>query len=393
MKEISSKFNLMVLLLLSILLFFTSCSDDSGPGPDDMILDEWYEIDPTEKYSSFKYGGLEPSCSNAPGTVPNFSFFAKKTETSNLVIFFQGGGACWHENNCINDPTYTNAQLEIIQAFQINYFNGILNKYNSANPFSDWNFVYIPYCTGDLHTGARDTTYEKDEIRHRGFVNFQLVMKWISINIKNPEKIFVAGSSAGAYGAALNFPYIKDKYPDATIYVLGDAGNGVIPGSFLATADSAWDIQFHSVFGPNPLQLSVSAIYSIIASTYSDTIFAQFTNAWDGTQSYFYNVMLNIDTPALWDDYSGVQCDWNSNLYALLEDVTEPNYRYYVASGDSHTILLDGALYTDNSGGLIFVDWLSAMLEASVPIDGSSDFQDSECTADCEVPAGLVCSK
>jgi hypothetical protein len=46
--------------------------------------------------------------------------------------------------------------------------------------------VYIPYCTGDIHMGANDATYGGYEIKHRGFVNFQAVLKYLEDNIDRP---------------------------------------------------------------------------------------------------------------------------------------------------------------------------------------------------------------
>ena len=113
--------------------------------------------------------------------------------------------------------------------------SGIWDFDNDQNPLKDYNAVYIPYCTGDIHWGANDAVYPDtlgvyggipQTIRHRGFVNFQVVLKWIRDNFENPEKIFVSGSSAGSYGAIMGFPYIKESFPRSKVYVLGDAGNG-----------------------------------------------------------------------------------------------------------------------------------------------------------------------
>ena len=36
--------------------------------------------------------------------------------------------------------------------------DGIFNRLNPTNPIRDWNMVYVPYCTGDIHGGDADTT-------------------------------------------------------------------------------------------------------------------------------------------------------------------------------------------------------------------------------------------
>jgi hypothetical protein len=77
------------------------------------LPDEWTEIDPLYEYPGFKFNGLEPACSNAPGTPGDeFTFFVKGGKKNNLVIFFQGGGACWDLMNCVAFPTYYQFQEE-----------------------------------------------------------------------------------------------------------------------------------------------------------------------------------------------------------------------------------------------------------------------------------------
>lgn len=41
-----------------------------------------------------------PTCSNAPGTTPDFSFFFRQGTADGLVVFFNGGGSCWNDETC-----------------------------------------------------------------------------------------------------------------------------------------------------------------------------------------------------------------------------------------------------------------------------------------------------
>ena len=40
------------------------------------------------------------TCSGYPGMDPAFRFWARKTASKNLVVFFEGGGACWDNLTC-----------------------------------------------------------------------------------------------------------------------------------------------------------------------------------------------------------------------------------------------------------------------------------------------------
>ena len=70
-----------------------------------------------------------------------------------LLIYFQGGGACFNSATCGANPANFNSgtfALAVLAGGQ----QGIFNASDSANPFRDWNAVFIPYCTGDVHAGA-----------------------------------------------------------------------------------------------------------------------------------------------------------------------------------------------------------------------------------------------
>ena len=281
---------------------------------------------------------------------------------------------------------------------------GIFDAKNPDNPFKDWYFVYIPYCTGDIHWGASDVDYvdfldflptDSWTIRHRGFVNFKLVMQWVEENFQMPFRIFVTGSSAGGYGAIMGFPTIKEAYPDSQVYVLGDAANGIVGEDFQEDSIFNWDIQvptwipgFEAGYTPD---MEISDVYLNIADYYTDSKLGQFTTAWDWNQTFFYYVMLNIDDPGSWETgWPAEWCSWNSKMldYAYETADGAPNYRYYIAAGDYHTIMMSPEFYTEDSAGVSFAKWVKMMVNNPLnPHWGSpgGKWQNVECT-DCLDP-------
>ena len=377
------------------------------PGP-------WTEIDPAQVYPEFTYNGLTPSCAACPPTIDaetgetityddKFTFFTRKGHSNNLVIYFQGGGACWDSVNCLYEHTYyEEVPPSILFAFPRGM--GIFDGTKPSNPFRSWNFVYIPYCTGDIHWGARDAVYTdtwnlyggvSQTIRHRGFVNFQVALKWAVDNFPSPRKIFVAGSSAGSYGAILGFPYVKEAFPQSEVYVLGDAGNGVVAPDFTTTGMTHWNVQFPSWIPgfdnqSHPEELNQAEMYSLIAAYYPESKIAQYTTAWDSNQAWFYNVQLNTEDPLLWDLTDPVWCDWHTQMLDFVHYTAAlaPNYRYYIAAGDIHTILMSPDFYTENSTGIPFLSWVQAMVSNPFGTEGPTlqgRWMNLECK-DCEDP-------
>lgn len=358
--------------ILSIFLLSPLVSAKAPFIPD--LPEEWVLIDPGELYGDFEYNGLEPACSNGlDAENDDFFFFAKGGTVNNLVVYFQGGGACWDPLTCLTVQPFS--QDCTLDDKPINY-GGMFDFQNSDNPFKNWSFVFIPYCTGDIHWGANDKTYSgfvtidgstvpvTHTIQHRGFVNFQVVLKYITDTFKKPHKIFVTGSSAGAYGALVGFPWIKEAYSKSKVTCLGDAGMGVNPPEYTQYTRANWNAQlppwiFDATTGAYP---TYTEMWNAISDYYPRSKIAEFTNAFDSTQIWFYGFMfttLGIEPP------DNVALDWHRNMWEGLDNRAEsPNYRYYVAEGENHTILGHDLFYTEDSAeGIVFLDWLEAMIK------------------------------
>jgi hypothetical protein len=384
---------LLALLLASIALAGNPKSKPFLPD----LSESWTAITPEP--TEFMGRELSPTCSGAPGTDATFKFFVKGGTVNNLVLFFDGGGACWDTMNCIYEQTRTYTTHIDEAANRLAGANGIFDLNNPANPFKDWNYVFIPYCTGDIHWGSSSTTYDcyidgtPYTIHHRGFDNFLVVLKWITENYVKPHKILVTGSSAGSYGALLGFPYVQEAFPKSMASMLGDAGFGVVTEDFQNIQSKNWGFEgnlpdwipgFERPFS----EYSIAEMYKMIAQYYPNRKFGQFTNAWDATQAFFYNVMLCTLEPGNWNNFYPVWVAWYEKMLEHAATAAEaPNYRYYIAAGVTHTILGYPDFYNEKSGGVPFIDWVSSMVgnQGGTRGHGAGPWRNAECF-DCEDP-------
>ena len=174
----------------------------------------------------------------------------KAPEAARLFVFHKPAGLLTAERDPQGRPTIYSALRNSLPAGippQLQFFvpaidadstpddyDGMFDTDNPANPIRDWSIVYIPYCTGDLHTGSSTRTYTQPTpapgvpynpyipasfpIRHGGFDNFMVVMDWMKKNIDKPRNVLVTGSSAGGYGAIANFPWIERAFRNAHTY-------------------------------------------------------------------------------------------------------------------------------------------------------------------------------
>ena len=358
--------------------------------PTAAATDGWQKIENPPPVTGLDGQPHSATCSGFPGTNPTFSYWVKPGASSNLMIYFVGGGACWDDLTCSNpfapgsssplqfysadiDPGLDPAQVGGVFADQ------------AGNPVRDWTQVLVPYCTGDVHGGSATRTYTQAAkvpgaapstftLEHRGFDNFMVVMDWVRKNVSNPSKVLVAGSSAGGYGASINFPWVQALYPNADFSVMADASQGVVTPAFDAGTPGrgSWNLQFlPGVFGPDPSQVPTPRLLATAAKSLPQVKVSQFTTNLDAVQAQFYLTMeLNYPPGGACKNFF---VDWNQQMGAELKATAPatPNFRYYVASGAYHTILTDSNMYSESSAGVAFNKWLSAMIGAP-GLDGLS---------------------
>lgn len=341
---------------------------------------DWVEFTPQPV--TFGDETLDPTCANAPGADAAFKFWARRGVSNNLVIYFDGGGACWDDMTCSvprlaahrgeGDGFY---KAELMPDDDPSRMSGIFDLDNSRNPVRDWSFVFVPYCTGDVHSGSNTATYtdpdtgEAFTIEHRGADNFRVVLEWMRQNFVAPEQILVTGSSAGAYGAATHYARIREVFPGGRALMLGDAGQGVTTRDFLNLRNASWRYQLpESVFGADGAITADEDIVGLLAAHFPNDRFAQYTTTQDVTQTAFYALMGAPRACRAWTQK--MASDLERRQHAA-------NFRSYLASGRSHTILRTPLFYAQRSGGEPFAEWLAEAL--SEDGDGWSNRVCREC--------------
>lgn len=151
-------------------------------------------------------GGNGPIC--IAGTP--FSVFTRAGNPSKVLIFEQGGGACWQDfYNC---NVLSEAQEPPTDRV------GIWDFDSPDNPFADYSIVYMPYCDGSVFTGDNDVFdpafgaeigVPAAVVRfHRGLRNQTAGMDVAKAIFPNANRITVAGSSAGGVGVAGFAPFL-----------------------------------------------------------------------------------------------------------------------------------------------------------------------------------------
>jgi hypothetical protein len=178
----------------------------------------------------------------ACGNGTPYRFFVNRTPLSkNVVIMFEGGGACWDQAACLGQGGLGAANPDGIPPNYMHMLNtamgGLVTPFTARNDpvqqvqTQSWNIVYMPYCTGDVHTGNKIAVYADSDPAnprveyHKGQLNVQQAAEWLRANLGQPDKLLLTGFSAGGVGSTADYALVRDALqPTGNATLLADSG-------------------------------------------------------------------------------------------------------------------------------------------------------------------------
>jgi hypothetical protein len=301
-----------------------------------------------------------------------FRMATREGATDDLVIFLQGGGACWSEFCLAIDSAPPGIPLL-----------EVLNADLEFNPVKDWDVAYVPYCDASLFAGDIDVDEDEDgkpDRFHRGLQNISAAVDQASQEFPSPSRILLAGSSGGGYGTIVASQVVRARFPDAPIFIVQDSGLGI--GKGMEDPEFVWELvdEFNArhlieascgdCLDSGHLTPMVewilendSNIWVSAFSTYSDLIIA--------------DIFLQIGATA----HRAALLEQSELIRASFPDRWMPFYM----EGVFHTTLLGsvegilgelpeegsvlegvvelGSMETTELNGVLFTDWMAGMLE------------------------------
>jgi len=307
-------------------------------------------------------GGAGTDCAlNTP-----FAFYAHPGNPRRLMIYFQGGGACWNGENCDVEghPTF---DQRVDSTDDPARMRGILSLANADNPVRAYTIVFVPYCTADTFLGSRTVTYTSGadskhphrtfEIHHVGAINAASAMQWAYAHVPDPEIVFVTGSSAGAIPSPVYAAQAARHWRKARVVQLGDAGGGYrapeIPVLLSRSGTIATLRRDPAYRALDSLTIAHPALYVVSAREAPRATFAEYNAAEDSVQIGFQTALGVKDVP--------LARTLAENLAEIRRGV--PRLRTYTAPGYVHTILLRPQFYMLMVDGVRIRDWVADLLD------------------------------
>jgi hypothetical protein len=266
------------------------------------------------------------------GNGSQYKFFVRRTASPNLLFFFEGGGACWDYDTCSGRAGVLGAANpngitdDYMTQFTAKYVSPIVNGADPGIPgrsrtdlvTKDWNIVYMPYCTGDVHVGNRQTTYVDTTggqpsltWNHSGYTNTMAAVSWAHAQIPSVSKLLVTGFSAGGTATAAGYYFVRRGINPTRGYYLNDSGP-VYPA-------------------PSSTSLSKPLHTKIRTSWGLDSVFSQLPAPFDSNDLGTINKVVATQFPGDQIAYTGYSRDYNYSRFSYERFLT-PNDKESVLS-------------------------------------------------------------
>lgn len=312
---------------------------------------------PAAEWTTIIPGG-DTLCAN--GTP--YQFQVKPADPARVMIFLNGGGACWSGDLCdVSLGLDAYSPLADMDTNNAATKGGAFDAANPENPFAGWTQVFVSYCTGDAHLGAKDAVYTTSAgkqltIHHRGKANVQSALDWVYANYSAPDRIFVGGGSAGAIASPFYAGVVADHYPQAEVVQYGGGAGGYRAGAVSGLLE-AWGAfvdmpDWPELAAYDRATFTTEDFFRVTAARHPGMRMSQFNNVDDEVQQLFLGLMGAADP---------VRGLMQANLDELAAEI--PNFRSFSAPGKDHTLLRYDRLYTTTTGGVRAVDWVRDLTE------------------------------
>jgi hypothetical protein len=280
-------------------------------------------------------------------------------DTADVLLFLDGGGACWDYATCFLSPLaspgpFGRAQLPGRTA---GFAGTPFDRADARNAFARFTFVFVPYCTGDLHAGDAQRSYSTAGLparsfAHRGRANLRADVARLAAEVPSPRRLVVSGASAGGYGALLNYDAVRAAWPSERAFLLDDSGPPLEGDALQPALRGAW----RSSWALDPLLDALcatcrddfsAAVPAIVARHPADRVALL-----SSLQDRVIGAFTLLPGPA-----------FEVALRLTVRDRFDPlpQARTFLVPGDAHALLAAPASFT--AGGVELRDWLRQMVE------------------------------
>jgi hypothetical protein len=250
------------------------------------------------------------------------------THSKEVVIFLMGGGGCYSAQTCTGlQPTAANLDgyTAAKAGMELGMFSAgsIFDRNSMTNPLRDATFVFVPYCTGDFHSGDTVASYGT---HHVGYANLGAYLALLAPAYCDASRIILAGSSAGGFGSVFNYEHVQQTFPATPIDLIDDSAPLLRQMPMQAQLRTAWGQLAHVPTGCTACTQAWHAFLPYLAAKYPTRRFSLISSLQDYSIGQFFGF-----TPTT---YQAAVNDLADTVIAPL-----PNMRVFYLANNDHVWL------------------------------------------------------
>ncbi|MFI5306118.1 MAG: pectin acetylesterase-family hydrolase [Polyangiales bacterium] len=284
-----------------------------------------------------------------------------KPGSKKVMIYLEGGGACFDTFTCLANASNTSSMMMPAAA-------GILDRSNAENPVKDWNFVYVPYCTGDVHLGTKDDGMIAGVAGTQHFMgrrNLEAYLNRLVPTFPDADEVLLTGVSAGGFGASANAEFVQWAFGDIPVSMIDDSGPAMSDKYIPTCLQKAWRttwgldgsvLQDCGADCPDPDNFEMDYMKHMAGKAMNRPA-GLIEATTDSTITVFYgygtnNCTGNFATPVPGATFTQGLLDFRAAIQMLY-----PNFGTYYITSSQHTWLGGASFYSTTVGGMRMVDW------------------------------------
>jgi hypothetical protein len=221
------------------------------------------------------------------------------------LIYLEGGGACWSEETCYTQMlaanfttgySASNFATDSAKSGPLGLPGSFFDRTVATNPFKDYSYVYVPYCTGDAHAGNNVVQYGPHTAHHVGFKNFAAYLSRLVPTFSAADRVLLAGSSAGGYGAVFNWWQAQQAFGSLRVDMIDDSGTLMPPdvdaegSGFEAMERVQWNLAATLPSGCTSCATDLSSIFGYSAQALPNNHAALLSYTQDSVIPIFYGL-------------------------------------------------------------------------------------------------------
>jgi hypothetical protein len=323
-------------------------------------------------------------------------FYKYSATSTNYFVFLEGGGACFDDFFCPLNPQNVDEKVDgesILQAALLNFggaaevpqtphLDGMF-KDDPRNPVADWNGVYVPYCSGDVYGGTRESAPVPrwpagGEQRFTGYENVSLMASRVVATFRDAEKALLTGSSAGGVGSLVNAGQLADTlaaHTNTRGFIVSDSGP-VFDDPYLETCiqkewRELWGLQ--AAFPPD-----CEGCFNQDGGGIVRGLGRYLFEKYDGDHQVVGGLISSYDDEIMTMFFSkGLDgCNgsllypagrYRAGLENFRDEIVDPSrFATYFMAGSFHMHLMEPRFYEENGVGMSIADWLGKLLDNEV---------------------------